>query len=150
MMGMMMFRHELIFFIFGLDYDPSIHLLMIMIFSLPFLTLYILIHTLSISIQRIREATFASAMALIIGAVVFYGFTRAWNVTGTAYALVLSSFILSFSYYILTMASTRLRFAPVFIVALYSLLFTFALSFVEGSFLFRVLIFLFANLKSVL
>ncbi len=150
MIGLMMFRHELIFLIFGSDYYLSIDLLMIMIFSLPFLTLYILIHTLSISIQRIREATLASAIALIVGVVIFYIFTRTWNVTGTAYALVVSSMILSIFYYILTMTSVRIRFAPVFFVVLYVTLFTFALSFVEGSFLFRVFIFLFAHLVYLL
>jgi stage V sporulation protein B len=150
MIGVMIFRHELVLLVFGHTYFPSIDIMAIMLYSSPFLALYIMMHTFSITTHRIKEATFASLFALVLSSGVYYLLTQTFGMVGTAYGLVISSFVLFICYFFFTMHGLRRSFSSIFGLFLLIISFTYFVSSFYGNFLWNIGLAIFSVLVYVL
>ncbi len=100
----------------------------------------------SISIGKLQEATLASIFSVVVSFVFYYFFTRWWGVEGTAYGLVVSSFVLFLHYYLLTMRGLRQRFLSLFCLVAFIFLFVLLVGSLTGTLLWNIFLFVLALL----
>ncbi|HLC72287.1 MAG TPA: oligosaccharide flippase family protein [Candidatus Nanoarchaeia archaeon] len=138
------YRVEILSLIFGSDYLAAAPYLAIMIFALLFMTLYLLAHTLMISLDRMHQASVMCIVVLLLSTILFYVMIRTFGVVGAAYGLVFSYVLLDIGYYFfvfrdLTFRKGSLGFLLFLTLAAASCTFFLPMAFVQRTFFFAVL-----------
>src|SRR3989344_4765577 len=105
----MFFRWEGISITFGNDYLPATEPLAVILFSTFYFSMFIIMHTFIISIDKIKEGTVATASTLCLALLTNYFFVNMYGLMGAAYALVINVLFLALAYSIILKKAMKLR-----------------------------------------
>src|SRR3989338_4553376 len=105
----MFFRWEGISITFGNDYLPATEPLAVILFSTFYFSMFIIMHTFIISIDKIKEGTVATASTLGLALLTNYFFVNMYGLMGAAYALVINVLFLALAYSIILKKAMKLR-----------------------------------------
>lgn len=139
-LGMMTFRYELVQILFGSSFLPAVPIFTMLLYSLPFQSIYLLFHVLAIATGQLRLAL-ALVLVTVTTALTLYKITvPSYGVAGAAGTFIFTYILISLSYGYLLWKKIPISFWQSSIVLSLQLALMTVAAFITGSLLTHIVV----------